>query len=226
MKQKKYKKCPRCDHKVPFFEDRCDSCGLIFSRLKRATNTAAKKYIRKGETNKVICDKVLPRDVNKWKLFWLAFFFGWIGVHYAKVGRYKSFIWAVVSVACLYIAVFLPMEWFNDKYLALLMWALILPGSVYFIFNIISIFEIAFNQFKVPIAIDETLVVEDLDSKVVNDILKEVKEDKKQDKQLNKEEQKVKKEKITVVCASCGRVVKVYNNDTICPKCDEPLKDE
>ena len=100
------------------------------------------------------------------------------------------------------------------------MWALILPASVYVIFNVVSIFQIAFNQFKVPISIDETLVTEDLDEKVVDDILKEVKEVRKE------EEIKTKRKKISVVCASCGRVVKVFDDETICPKCDEPLKDK
>ena len=219
MKQKKFKKCPRCDHKVPFYEDRCDSCGLIFSRLKKATNTAAKKHIKKGEYNKIVMNSVLPVDVNKWKLFWIALFFGWFGVHYAKVGRYRMFTWAILSMAGLYIAVFLPQSWFYDEYLALLMWFLIIPASVYAIYNVISVFEIAFNKFKVPVAIDETLVIGELDKTIVDDILKEVKEEKI-------EEKKPKKKKKSMVCASCGRVVKVYDDETICPKCDEPLKDK
>ena len=218
MKQKKFKKCPRCDHKVPFYEDRCDSCGLIFSRLKKATNTAAKKHIKKHEYNKIVMDCVLPVDVNKWKLFWIAFFFGWFGVHYAKVGRYRMFTWAILSMAGLYIAVLLPQSWFYEEYLVFLMWALILPASVYVMYNVISIIEIAFNKFKVPVAIDENLVINELDKNIVESIIKEVKTEEKQD-------EKQKRKKITLVCASCGRVVKVFNDETICPKCDEPLKD-
>ena len=44
------------------------------------------------------------------------------------------------------------------------------------------------------------------------------------------EEKKVERSKkvnrISVVCASCGRVVKVREDETICPKCDEPLKED
>ena len=53
MKRKEFKKCPRCDTKTPLFEDRCENCGLIFSRLTKATNAAAKKNIRKKEYNKI-----------------------------------------------------------------------------------------------------------------------------------------------------------------------------
>ena len=177
-------------------------------------------HIKKGEYNKIIMDKVLPNDVKKWKLFCLAVFFGWFGVHYAKVGRYKMFTWAIISNACLYIAAFLPKTWLTNEYLYLLMWVLIFPASVYVIYNVISIFEILVNNFKVPIAIDEQLVVEKLDKNIVNDIIKTVKKDD------NTQKIKSKPKKIIIVCNSCGRVVKVFDNETICPKCDEPLKND
>lgn len=258
MREKKFKRCPRCDKKTPIFQDRCEGCGLIFSRLSKATNTAAKKSLKNKEYNKVILDKVLPKDVKKWPLFFYALFFGFFGVHYAKVGRYRMFTYMVISAAMLYIAVFLPKTWFEMQYLFILMWTLVLAGSLSAIIWVISIFQILFNRFKVPIAIDEELVKESLDPELVTDILKQVKtkDNKTEDKTNNKkskkenieensteevknktedkEEVKVedkpsasnkrkKKEKIKVVCASCGAVVKVYKDETICPKCDEPL---
>ena len=255
MRQKKFKRCPRCDKKTPIFQDRCEGCGLVFSRLSKATNTAAKKAIRKKEYNKVILDKVLPVDVNKWKLFLWALFLGWFGAHYAKVGRYKTFTYMIVSAAMVYVAcALLPFGWMSHEYLFLVMWALILPGSVGAMIWVISTFSILFNNFKVPISIDEELVKESLDQEIVDDILKTVKgkkekdvnkkslktileeEDKKEENEEPKqeetktEEKKVEKSKkvnrISVVCASCGRVVKVREDETICPKCDEPLKED
>lgn len=295
MREKKFKRCPRCDKKTPIFQDRCEGCGLIFSRLSKATNTAAKKALKNKEYNKVILDKVLPRDVKKWPLFFYALFFGFFGVHYAKVGRYRMFTYMIISAAMLYIAVFLPSTWFDMQYLFILMWTLVLAGSMSAIIWIISIFQILFNKFKVPISIDEELVKESLDPELVTDILKQVKtkdekdnitKDKKNKKEksvekeiinkqnvellkcvscgsnkvkvvendlckcehcqstmlLHKENQEIvliikdernkkepvsnkkkKKEKIKVVCASCGAFVKVYKDETICPKCDEPL---
>lgn len=253
-RQKNFKRCPRCDTKTPIFQDKCDYCGLIFSRLNKATNFAAKKAMKKKEYNKVIMDKVLPSDVNKWNLFVYALFFGWFGFHYAKVGRYKMFTYMIIASAMIYIAALLPMTWFNHEYLFLLMWGLVLPGSVSAIWWIVSLFQILFNRFKVPISIDEELVKESLDPELVDDILKEVKNNKKDkisknakkdlvknenDSLLNNEpvdsnnissksekDKKQKVKKIKVVCASCGSIVKVYEDETICPKCDEPLKEE
>ena len=256
MKRKEFKRCPRCDKKTPIYQDRCEGCGLIFSRLARASNTAAKKALKKKEYNKVIMDKVLPKDVNKWKLF-LWSLLGLFGVHYAKVGRYKMFTYALCSTAGLYIAVCLPQGWFDHKYLFMLMWGLVINASMYTIIWIVSICQILFNKFKVPIAIDEELVVESLDQELVKDILKEVKgtdkedvENKKQTQKVDKSKynkikakqtkmqntitetdeepviQKEKRKKIKVICASCGAQVKVYNDEEICPKCDEPLKDD
>ena len=47
MREKKFKRCPRCDKKAPIFQDRCEGCGLVFSRLSKATNAAAKKALKK-----------------------------------------------------------------------------------------------------------------------------------------------------------------------------------
>lgn len=249
MKQKQFKRCPRCDKKTPIFQDRCERCGLIFSRLSKATNKAAKKNIKNKEYNKVIMDKVLPRDIDKWKLFFTALFLGFFGTHYAKVGRYKMFTYGVVSAASIYIAVLLPQSWFDHQYLFLLMWALVLPASVYAIIWIVSIFSIITNKFKVPISIDEELVSESLNKEVVEDVLKIAKAESKTLKESNKEleknitsgsdktelekqnaenniKTKNKLKKIVVKCASCGQTVRVLESETICPKCDEPLKDD
>lgn len=228
MKQKKYKRCPRCDKKTPFYQDRCDRCSLVFSRLSKASNRAAKVAIKNKEYNKVIMDSVLPKDVHKWKLFLWGLFLGFFGVHFAKVGRYKMFTWAVISAACIYIAAMLPLSWFSTEYLVFLMWGLVLPSSVYFIFYIVSVFQIAFNRFKVPIAIDEEYVKEELDTELVKDILNQVKLENEDNskKQSNCEKKEQKQKKIKVVCASCGLFVKVSSDEKTCPKCDEPLYDD
>jgi len=233
MREKKFKRCPRCDTKADIFQERCENCGLIYARLSKASNSAAKKALKRKEYKKVIMDKVLPRDVNKWKLFFIALFFGWFGLHYAKVGRYKLFIYTVVTLAMLLIASCLPASWFNMEYLGLLMWFLILPPSFGTILWVVSIFQIAFNTFKVPISIDEDYVKEDLDQKLVKDILNEVKQNEniaskghENNNMQNGNSNKQKREKIKIVCASCGTFVKVYKDEKICPKCDEPLYDE
>lgn len=250
MKQKQFKRCPRCDKKTPIYQDRCEGCGLVFSRLTKATNKAAKKNIKNKEYNKVIMDKVLPKDVDKWKLFFTALFLGFFGAHYAKVGRYRMFTYGIVAASCIYIAVFLPQSWFNHQYLFLLMWALVLPGSVYAIIWIVSIFSIITNKFKVPISIDEELVTDSLNKEIVEDILKvakaedksipaskveekgkkveskKIKENEENKQQVEKLKSRKKLKKIIVKCSSCGETVKVYESEKICPKCDEPLKDD
>ena len=228
MREKKYKRCPRCDKRTPIYQDRCDSCGLVFSRLSKASNTAAKKAIKAKEYNKVICNKDLPYDISKWKLFFIALFFGWAGAHYAKIGKYKTFVFMIVSVIFVYIASFLmPLNLFEHKYLFLLMWALILPGSISVMLWLVSVFQILFNRFKVPISIDEELVTADLDEKVVTEILNDIKKNEVTEQNIKNIKENNEKnlgfKRIKVVCASCGESVKVRENETICPKCDEPL---
>ncbi len=250
MKEKKYKRCPRCDKRAYIFQDRCENCGLIYSRLSKATNEAAKKAIKAKEFNKVICSKDLPVDISKWRLFFIALCFGWVGVHFAKIGKYKTFAYMLVSTILIYVATFLlPLNLFNHEYLFLLMWSLILPSAFSVMIWLVSLFQILINRFKVPISIDEELIREDLDQEVVKDILKEVKNEKSNNK-TNKEKIDIKTsnyvnsnilkdasniddnkikgklKRVKIVCASCGETVKVREDEKICPKCDEPLKEE
>ena len=231
MKEKKFKRCPRCDRKTPIYQDRCDGCGLVFSRLSNASNSAAKKAIKAKEYNKVIQNKDLPYDISKWRLFFIALFFGLVGAHYAKIGKYKTFVYMLISIIMIYIASFLlPLNWFSHKYLFLVMWTLILPSAFTVMLWVVSIFQILFNKFKVPISIDEELVVADLDENIVKDILKDVKSnnsDIKADIAINnKNDKNLGYKRIKIKCSSCGEIVKVRENETICPKCDEPLKED
>lgn len=229
---KKYKRCPRCDSKNALYQDRCDECGLVFARLEKVTNSSAKQAIKNKEYNKVINYNVLPRDLNKWKLFFLALFFGWIGAHFFKVGKYKSFIYmfAAFILFMLLATTIIPFSWFDEQYLFLVAWGCVMPASIATIIWLGTTFQILVGKFKVPVAIDEELVKEDLDSNTVNEILSSVKANRKEQNKLKKQEEKlnrkIKRKKVSVVCASCGAVVKVRGNETICPKCDEPLKEE
>ena len=54
----------------------------------------------------------------------------------------------IVSAAMVYVAcALLPFGWMNHEYLFLVMWALILPGSVGAMIWVISAFSILFNNF-------------------------------------------------------------------------------
>ena len=232
MREKKYKRCPRCDKKNSIYQDRCEECGLVFSRLSKVTNSAAKKAMSKHEYNKIINYNVLPVDVNKWKLFFLAVFLGWFGAHFAKVGKYKTFIYMIISFVLILLVgtSIIPIDWFYHKYLFLVAWGCVMPAAIGTIIWVVSTFQISFGKFKIPVAIDESLVKQDLDYNTVTEILTSVEKDRKEkiekEPETPKSNKKLKKEKIRIVCASCGAYVKVDKNETICPKCDEPLKEE
>ncbi len=193
-KKKDYKRCPRCDRKVPLHQPKCQHCGLIFARLSKATNDAAKKALRKKEYNKVIYDSVLPRDMNKWKFFFLTLFLGWCGGHQYYIGKTGKGITASVTFAMIFASIWLPTWWWNDFYLSSVLIILILPFSFTAIFWIVAIFGILFNKYKVPIAIDEELVLaEDYDEKLVKDVLKSVGKDEKPEEKKNLSKKELKK---------------------------------
>lgn len=192
-KIREFKRCPRCDTKTVIYNDVCPACGLVYSRLINASNKEAKKAIRKGQKNRVICDKTLPSDVNKWKLFFLSLFFGMFGVPYYYVGKYKTGVVFTISTAMLLIAGALGMQYENvwrDYYFW--MWLLILPAGGCLVALAIDWVKILTNSFRVPIALKEDNVVASVESinkdntkevlKIVEEVNKKVEKGHKDDK--------------------------------------------
>lgn len=187
-KIKEFKRCPRCDTKTVIYNDKCPACGLIYSRLINASNKEAKKVIKRGEKNKVICDKTLPNDVNKWKLFFMSLFLGMFGGHYYYVGKYKTGVVFTASTVLLMVGAAIAQ---NDssvwqKYY-FWMWFFILPASGCLVALAIDWVRILANNFRVPIALKEDIVAETIkaeDKKEVIAILEEVNKKVSQDKSL------------------------------------------
>ncbi len=187
--EKKYKRCPRCDRKLLAADTRCDMCGLIFERLSHATNRAGKVALKNHEENKVVYTTKCP-DVNKWKLLLCAIFGGWFGLQYQKVGRNKMFLFMLASFFMLiaFTAISLTPTFaqfvFSNKYLGLIAWAMVFPGSVGFVMWVVSVFQILFNTFKMPVSIDEEYIVQD------EEVAKELVEQSKSDRIAKKSHKK------------------------------------
>lgn len=222
MKPKKLKRCPRCNNKCDFMAERCSQCGLIFSRLDKATNRAGKKALKNGEPNKVVYTNKLPSDVNKWKLFLWALFLGWTGVHYAKIGKKRTCIFMVCSVVLLYAMTFLfsfkvlDLGLFSHKYWGIVLTLLLMPPCLSLMLWVVSVFEILFGRFKVPVSIDEEYVTDELkNSELAKDIINEVRGEEKTAEKPSKF--------VKCVCKSCGCFVKIKAGETVCPKCEEDI---
>ena len=176
-RKKDFKRCPRCDTKCLIHQPKCEACGLIFSRLSYATNREAKKAIKNHKKNFVVYDKTLPKDVNKWKLFFMCLFLGMFGGHDFYVGKYLKGFFKLLSAIMLFVAAALPMSWWNDFYLASIMWILIIPSGFDAIFWLLDTFRILSNHYKVPVAIEEAnMIVEsnNIENKEVMKILDSV----------------------------------------------------
>ena len=229
MKKKLYKRCPRCNKKMFAVEKKCEQCGLIFERLKKATNSAGKKALAKHEENKVVYVTNLPKDVSKIKLLLFSIFFGFFGVHYAYVGRKKLFAFCFISNLYLllytifYTFKLISVAFLTTGYSGLIFQFLFFPAGIANILWLVSIFQIIFNKFKVPVSIDEEYFIDpnnsEIDGAVAKEILSEVKQTRENTLKTNK-----KSHKRRVFCNNCGEYVKVMEGDVVCPKCDEPLK--
>lgn len=232
--KKNYKVCPRCKSKEDLQNPKCRVCGLVFDRLKSVTNKAGKKAIRKKEYNKVLYTTDIPNDVSRLRLLLLCIFLGWSGAHFAKVGRYKWFIFDMVAFffALLYsiVIVFFAVsrETLDASYVGLILQLLSFPFAISVIVWIGSIIQILTKKFKVPVAIDEEYFVsendEEISSDVANEILKEVELSHKEEIAQKAQNNKKNRAKQRLFCPNCGKYVKLEKGESVCPECDEPLR--
>ena len=74
--------CPRCGNKCLLAQEKCDDCGLLFSRLQYASNKAAKRKIAHFDSDFVICTKDYPSDLKWWKVLLMTIFTGLFGGHF------------------------------------------------------------------------------------------------------------------------------------------------
>ena len=195
MREKLYKRCPRCNRKMHIYADRCDTCSLVFDRLKNVTNRAGKVALRNNEKNKVIYVKEPPKDINKWKLLAITFFLGIFGVHFFKVGRNKIGIFMCVS---LFLFLFygigtfyglIPSELLDDKFIGLILYLFMLPEAICSVIWLSSVVQVAFNSFKYPVSIDEEYVI---DTPVAKEILENAKQERKKQKDAKKTQNNTK----------------------------------
>lgn len=151
MKQNKiFKRCPRCDYKCLLNATKCDECGLIFSRLEFATNTAAKNMIKKGDRSYILYTSDLPKDLSYTKLLIYTLILGLFGAHYYYTGKYIKGI--LMSAMMAYAIVCLIFNSYLVEYLSILY----LPIGIGVLAWIISCVYVICKKFKVPVFIETT----------------------------------------------------------------------
>ena len=145
------KKCPRCGEKCFKVQSRCDGCGLIFDRMKYASNKAAKVAIAKREKEKVIKVTELPKDLKRSKLLILSGCFGLVGAHNLYVGRYIkgffSLIVFLITAVCILLEGIINYAPFFESFF-------FIPAGISFFLWFYDFAMIAIKKYKVPIALD------------------------------------------------------------------------
>lgn len=153
IKRPKMIKCPRCGLKMPDGTTSCEDCGLIFDRLKIATNEDAKRKKLRGDRKFIVNITTLPSDISYLKLLLFSIFLGIFGGHCYYVGRYlRGFLLTFNFVLLMAFAIF------NNFFLTVwngLFLEIVMPicGGILFVW-FYDIVKIALKKFKVPVAID------------------------------------------------------------------------
>lgn len=103
MKQKEFKRCPRCNHKSPINVAKCGNCGLNYDKFNTATNSEAKSAFRMGENERVLYTKRRPNDVSKVSIFFKSLIGGWFGLHYFAIGRKWRGLFQILGIAMMFV---------------------------------------------------------------------------------------------------------------------------
>lgn len=180
----------------------CEECGLVFSRLQYTSNKAAKKKLRKFDTDFIIYTNQYPNDLTWWKVLLMTFFTGIFGGHYYYTGKYIKGGLMSASFVYLIFAVVFNAEWSqkSETYL------LYLPIGIAGIAWMVSLVYVAFKKYKVPVIV-EIPEQEVLDKKVEYDRNEVAKNDgqttevvvEATDEKLKKKAKKTKKKQPTAV---------------------------
>lgn len=193
-REKPFKKCPRCGERCLSTQNVCPECDLSFSRLKYASNKAAKKRLKKFDSDYIIYTNQYPSDVKFWKIVLLSVFLGMTGAHYYYVGKYvKGGLMTASFVYLLFCTIFnAELAYFLEQYF------LYFPIGVAAFAWVISVSYVAFRKFKVPVIVETPEAAEMENLREVLEVKKEQRKseiDGKSDKKSLKKRKK--SEKIT-----------------------------
>lgn len=151
MFQKYTKRCPRCDEKNPINAYKCPSCGLVFDRLKLATNKAGKDMLRQGKKDKVIWTKDFPSDLKRSKAIILCLTLGLFGGHCYYVGRWtKAILMSIFGTLTMVIAFLMVSNSIPDEVYITSQ----IVGAIPLFVWMFDISAVIFKKFKVPIYIE------------------------------------------------------------------------
>ena len=144
------KVCPRCGNKCLLAQEKCDDCGLLFSRLQYASNKAAKRKIAHFDSDFVIYTKDYPSDLKWWKVLLMTIFTGLFGGHYYYVGKFWK--GALMTAGFVYL-IFCTI--FNAQMVsALQTYGAYLPISILGFSWIYSLSAVCIKKFKVPVIVE------------------------------------------------------------------------
>lgn len=154
-REKKFKRCPRCNFKTFNSAKVCGNCGLNYEKFSLATNEEGKNALKKGERERIIWTGKLPSDLSKKKLFWISLLFGWTGVHLFKVGKLSRAIFHIIGLMCFGGCVIISL--FEETKITFNLFNIM---GVVWIFSmalvIADIIDILFGRFKVPVSLPYT----------------------------------------------------------------------
>ena len=107
-----------------------------------------------GEKERVLHTRIVPSDVNKWKLFIKSLLGGWFGLHYFSLGKIWRGLFQVVGVIFAFVYVYCAVTLnIRTGYLGNLILVCGIIWASSFIIWFADSLAIIFNRFKYPVSL-------------------------------------------------------------------------
>lgn len=157
-------RCPICGARL-YQKQICQYCKITDDDIKNASNKKVKEERKFGNTDLIHYSSVIPKDVNKWKLWLYTIFLGFVGVNHFYVNRpvraWFSVITTSLSMIILFITMFSTIQSQTVIEVILTIYDIVfLVMTVNVIMWISDIINLIFKIFKVPVVLPEKEDVE------------------------------------------------------------------
>lgn len=180
--------CPICGAKLK--NDKCPYCKITNKQVIYASNKDAKELrLKKQDTSNIHYSNVLPKDVNKVKLWIFLLLGGWFGADSFLTGKYVKGMFCLFTYAACYISSFLKTmaQRFNWGANAVYTFGILLSvsailGVVVFMMWFVGVIAMLSKKYKVPVVMPSAEVADEMHFIAVKEEKERAKEQKEKDK--------------------------------------------
>ena len=160
-------RCPICGAKLK--DEKCPYCKITSNQVVYASNADAKEARIHKTKKEVYTSDVMPKDVNKLKLWLFTIIGGWVGADSFLTGKYVKGMFSLFTFMTLYLFSFFHslasiLNWGDNAVttFSFLLQMFSIFGVITFMMWLIGVIQLIFKKYKFPVVIPDEKTAEKL----------------------------------------------------------------